>query len=84
MPFNIEQALQILEQEVRNYQVPVVDLIAVQTHDPFKVLVATILSARTRDEVTALATPMRTRSPRRGPCVRHASRAPRPPARHQR
>ena len=55
MPFNIEQALQILEQEVRNYQVPVVDLIAVQTHDPFKVLVATILSARTRDEVTALA-----------------------------
>ncbi len=55
MPFNIEQALQILEQEVRNYQVPVVDLIAVQTHDPFKVLVATILSARTRDEVTAQA-----------------------------
>ena len=55
MPFDIEQALQILEQEVRNYQVPVVDLIAVQTHDPFKILVATILSARTRDEVTALA-----------------------------
>ena len=32
---------------------PVVDLIAVQTRDPFKVLVATILSARTKDEVTA-------------------------------
>jgi exodeoxyribonuclease III len=55
MPFAIEHALQILEQEVQTYQVPVVDLIAVQTHDPFKVLVATILSARTRDEVTALA-----------------------------
>lgn len=55
MPFDIEQALQILEQEVQSYQVPVVDLIAVQTHDPFKVLVATILSARTRDEVTARA-----------------------------
>ena len=55
MPFDIEHALQILEQEVQNYQVPVVDLIAVQTHDPFKILVATILSARTRDEVTALA-----------------------------
>jgi exodeoxyribonuclease-3 len=55
MTFNIDKALQILEQEIQNYQVPVVDLIAVQTHDPFKVLVATILSARTRDEVTAQA-----------------------------
>ncbi len=32
-----------------------VDLIAAQTSDPFKVLVATILSARTKDEVTAAA-----------------------------
>jgi exodeoxyribonuclease III len=55
MTFDIEKALQILEHEVQNYQVPVVDLIAVQTHDPFKVLVATILSARTKDEVTAQA-----------------------------
>jgi len=53
--FDIDKALQILEEEVRDYQVPVVDLIAVQTHDPFKVLVATILSARTKDEVTAQA-----------------------------
>ena len=37
------------------YTVPVVDLIAVQTKDPFKVLVATILSARTKDETTAQA-----------------------------
>jgi exodeoxyribonuclease III len=55
MSFDIENALQILEHEVQNYQVPVVDLIAVQTRDPFKVLVATILSARTKDEVTAQA-----------------------------
>lgn len=55
MTFDIEKALHILEQEVQDYQVPVVDLIAVQTHDPFKILVATILSARTRDEVTAAA-----------------------------
>ncbi len=34
---------------------PVVDLIAIQTRSPFKVLVATILSARTKDEVTAQA-----------------------------
>ncbi|MGD9947433.1 MAG: exodeoxyribonuclease III [Desulfobulbus sp.] len=55
MGFPIDEIILRLEQEVRTYQVPVVDLIATQTHDPFKVLVATILSARTKDEVTALA-----------------------------
>jgi endonuclease III len=45
----------ILKRETKNYDVPVVDLISVQTDDPFKVLVATILSARTKDETTALA-----------------------------
>jgi endonuclease III len=44
-----------LEKEVARYDVPIVDLIAVQTRDPFKVLVATILSARTKDETTAKA-----------------------------
>lgn len=34
---------------------PVIDLVAAQTHDPFKVLVGTILSARTRDQTTAEA-----------------------------
>lgn len=52
---DIENYLSILEQEVKNYRVPVVDLIAVQTSDPYRVLVATILSARTKDEVTAVA-----------------------------
>ncbi len=55
MAFAIEQAVDRLEKEVADYQVPVVDLIAAQTKDPFKVLVATILSARTKDEVTAVA-----------------------------
>ncbi|MEN8140912.1 MAG: exodeoxyribonuclease III [Thermodesulfobacteriota bacterium] len=55
MPINIEWFLSTLTAEVASYQVPVVDLIAVQTRDPFKVLVATILSARTRDETTAKA-----------------------------
>lgn len=36
-------------------QTPVVDLIQAQTKDPFKVLVATILSARTKDETTSRA-----------------------------
>jgi len=35
---------------------PVVDLIQIKTEDPFKVLVATILSARTKDETTAKVT----------------------------
>ncbi|NOQ45267.1 MAG: exodeoxyribonuclease III [Desulfobulbaceae bacterium] len=55
MSFPIDKAIVLLEQEVSGYQVPVVDLIAAQTKDPFKVLVATILSARTKDEVTAAA-----------------------------
>ena len=55
MPIDIDQFITTLEQEVRDYQVPVVDLIAVQTNDPYRILVATILSARTRDEVTAKA-----------------------------
>jgi exodeoxyribonuclease-3 len=55
MSFPIDEVIAILEREVRGYQVPVVDLIATQTNDPFKVLVATILSARTKDEVTAAA-----------------------------
>jgi len=55
MIFPLETVLPILEREVSRYHVPIVDLIATQTKDPFKVLVATILSARTRDEVTAAA-----------------------------
>jgi len=55
MAVDISDFLSRLKTEVAGYQVPVVDLIAVQTRSPFKVLVATILSARTKDEVTAVA-----------------------------
>lgn len=55
MDFPIDKAVELLEEEVKSYQVPVVDLVAEQTRDPFKVLVATILSARTKDEVTTAA-----------------------------
>ena len=53
MAIEISSYLELVAEEVRDKKVPVVDLIAVQTKDPFKVLVATILSARTKDEVTA-------------------------------
>ncbi len=52
---NITPIITKLRQEVKSYNVPVVDLIAVQSNDPFKVLTATILSARTKDETTAKA-----------------------------
>jgi len=55
MRFSIAKVLQILSKEVAGYAVPIVDLIAVQTNDPYKILVATILSARTKDETTAKA-----------------------------
>ena len=55
MTIDIDIFLESVERQVRDKKVPVVDLIAVQTRDPFKVLVATILSARTKDETTAAA-----------------------------
>ncbi|MBI2138133.1 endonuclease III [Candidatus Woesearchaeota archaeon] len=50
--FQINKVYPILKKEVLGYKVPVVDLIEMQTHDPFKVLVTTMLSARTKDETT--------------------------------
>ena len=55
MPIDISLFIEKVEDEVKTYTVPVVDLISVQTKDPFKVLVATILSSRTKDETTAKA-----------------------------
>lgn len=53
---DIRAVYEILKQEFTRVRTPVVDLIEEQTKDPFKVLVATILSARTKDETTTLAT----------------------------
>lgn len=52
---DIHSVYKILKNEVAKYRVPVVDLVQIQTKDPFKVLVATILSARTKDETTVNA-----------------------------
>lgn len=53
MSIDIDLFLQTVARAIEKTRTPVVDLIAVQTEDPYKVLVATILSARTKDEVTA-------------------------------
>lgn len=55
MNIDIDHFLDIVAQCTAGTKVPVVDLIAVQSKDPYRVLVATILSARTKDETTAQA-----------------------------
>lgn len=43
----------VLKREYEKHNAPIVDLIAVKTESPFHILVATILSSRTKDETTA-------------------------------
>jgi endonuclease III len=50
---DIDQIMEKLKQHFFTVRTPVVDLIQAKTQEPFKVLVATILSARTKDETTA-------------------------------
>ena len=50
--FPISEVVETLKKEAKNWDVPVVTLIALQEKDPFKVLLSTILSLRTKDEVT--------------------------------
>lgn len=42
-----------LSQAFTQVEAPIMDLVAAQTHDPYRILVGTILSARTKDAVTA-------------------------------
>lgn len=53
--FDIDTVMQELEKHFHQVKTPVVDFIQAKTKDPFKVLVATILSARTKDETTTKA-----------------------------
>jgi endonuclease III len=52
---DIARVYRILEKEFHKNRMPVVELIELQTNDPFKVLITTILSARTKDQTTAAA-----------------------------
>jgi endonuclease-3 len=53
--FNFDSFMSIMKDTVKNYKVPIITLIAVQEKDPFKVLITTMLSARTKDDITAAA-----------------------------
>lgn len=52
---DIDAVHRIIKREFCKHRMPVVDLIEQQTRDPFKVLLSTILSARTKDETTTAA-----------------------------
>ncbi len=63
----VGRALRILRREARNWNAPVLTLMAAEKHDPFLTLIGCILSLRTKDETTAVAAPRlfeRARTPR--------------------
>ncbi len=49
---DIHSIMSILAEDIRKWQVPIVTLIAQENRSPFKVLISTILSLRTKDETT--------------------------------
>ena len=52
---DIHACMRLLKQEVRRWSEPVVGIVAKASCDPFQILIATILSLRTRDQTTAEA-----------------------------
>jgi endonuclease-3 len=54
-PEEIHDALRILRRAVRRWQEPVVGVVAKESRDPFCILIACVLSLRTKDRTTAEA-----------------------------
>src|SRR5712671_3544986 len=53
--FDIHEVIRRLRAAAPSWQAPVVTFIALQTGDPFRVLISCLLSLRTRDETTGPA-----------------------------
>jgi endonuclease-3 len=53
---HIVEIIRLLEIEQESHELPVVSRLAVDRRDPFVLLISTLLSLRTKDEVTAKAT----------------------------
>lgn len=51
----IHAAIRLLRREVRRWQEPVVGVVAKTSRDPFRILIACVLSLRTKDRTTAEA-----------------------------
>jgi len=52
---NIGKVLSLLEKEYKQNRIPIISKISEHSRDPFRILIGTILSLRTKDEVTAKA-----------------------------
>jgi endonuclease III len=52
---NIAEIIRLLEQELAKNELPIVTLLAEEHGNPFEILISTLLSLRTKDEVTAEA-----------------------------
>ncbi len=52
---NIHTVIDILKKEIRQWKTPAVGVIAEESKDPFQVLISCLLSLRTKDEVTDMA-----------------------------
>jgi len=51
----IHRTITLLKKEVRKWGQPIVTEVANRTRDPFMILISTVLSTRTKDETTSLA-----------------------------
>ncbi|ADY73064.1 DNA-(apurinic or apyrimidinic site) lyase [Desulfurobacterium thermolithotrophum DSM 11699] len=52
---SIHDIVKILRKETKKWNTPIVSLMSQTERDPFKILIATVLSLRTKDEITAKA-----------------------------
>jgi len=52
---DITRIIEILNKSSRKWEVPIVSFVAETSRDPFKVLISTVLSLRTKDETTRAA-----------------------------
>ena len=52
---DISKVIRLLEKEVAKWELPIVSALAEEHSGPFPILISTILSLRTKDEVTAIA-----------------------------
>lgn len=53
---HIEEAIEILERHLKDRHLPIVSNLAAERRSPFSILISTVLSSRTKDEVTSQAT----------------------------
>ena len=53
---NMAAIIRLLERELEKKELPIVTKLAEEHSDPFEILISTLLSLRTKDEVTAAAT----------------------------